>query len=127
MRAIKLISMGILAILVVTISSCSKDAGFGGNSTITGKVTNSSGTAVTGAIVSINFGATAPTTTFNYSTVTDANGNYSFNDLEQGNYYVSASYTVNVDQGQSFVLETGGATVKLGGNKSSATANLVVQ
>jgi len=127
MKTIKFISICILAALTVAISSCNKDAGFNGNSTITGNVTNASGTAVQGAVVSIAFGATAATTTYNYSTVSDANGNYSFNDLNKGNYYVGASYTKYVDQGQSYTLQTGGAVVNLGGNKSSATVNLVVQ
>ena len=127
MKTIKLISIVVLAVFAVTISSCSKSAGFDGNSTIKGNVTNLAGAAVPGAVVSISFGATAPTSTFNYSTVTDASGNYSFNDLNPGNYYVSATYTDYVDQGQNFVLRTGGAVVKLGGNKSSATVNMVVQ
>ena len=127
MKTIKLIALGILAVLALSISSCSKEAGFNGNSTITGNVTNSAGTALSGAVISINFGATAPTTTFNYSTTTDANGNYSFNDLQKGNYYVSGTYTSYLDQGQNVVLHTGGAVVNLGGNKSSATVNLVLQ
>lgn len=127
MKAIKFLSIIIAGILVLSISSCSKDAGFGGNSTIKGNVTNAAGTAVTGAVVSLSFGATAPTTTVNYTTLTDASGNYSFNDLEPGNYFVTASYTDYVDQGQSIALQSGGATVKLGGNKSTATVNLTVQ
>ena len=127
MKTIKLIALGILAVLSITISSCNKDAGFNGNSTISGNVTNSAGTAVSGAVVSIAFGATAATTTFNYSTVTDASGNYSFNDLNKGSYYVSATYTDYIDQGQNIVMRTGGAVVNLGGNKSAATVNMVVQ
>ena len=127
MKTIKLIAIGILAVLAITISSCSKEAGFDGNSTISGKVTNAAGAAVSGAVVSIKFGATAPSTTYDYSTVSDASGNYSFNSLQKGDYYVGASYTNYVDQGQNFVLTTGGAVVKLGGNKSAATVNLVLQ
>jgi uncharacterized protein (DUF2141 family) len=127
MKTIKLVSIIILAVAAINISSCSKDAGFNGNSTIKGNVTNSAGTVVTGAVVSIAFGASAPTSAYNYSTVTDSSGNYAFYDLEKGNYYVGASYTDYVDQGQSFVLKTGGSVVNLGANKSVATANLVVQ
>ena len=126
MKTIKLIAIGILAVLAITISSCSKDAGFDGNSTIKGNVTNAAGTHLVGAVVSINFGATAPTTTFNYSTVSDASGNYSFNDLQKGSYYVSGTYTDYVDQGQNIVLRTGGAVINLGANKSSATVNLTL-
>jgi hypothetical protein len=127
MKTIKSISIIILAVIAVAVSSCSKDAGFNGNSTIKGNVTNDSGAVVKGAIVSLAFGASAPTTSYNYSTLTDVNGNYSFNDLTKGNYYVNASYNLYVDQGQSFTLLSGGAVVNLGGDKSSATVNLVVQ
>ena len=127
MKTIKLIAIGILAVLAITISSCSKDAGFDGNSSISGKITNSAGASVSGAVVSIAFGATAPTATYNYSTVSDTSGNYSFHDLQKGSYYVGATYTNYVDQGQSFTLTTGGAVVNLGANKSAATVNLTLQ
>jgi len=127
MKTIKLISIIILAVVAINISSCSKEAGFNGNSTIKGNVTNLSGSAVKGAVVSVAFGASAPTSAYNYSTVTDSSGNYAFYDLQKGNYYVGATYTDYVDQGQSFVLSTGGAVVNLGANKSVATVNLVVQ
>ena len=122
MKTIKLIAIGILAVLAITISSCSKDAGFDGNSSISGKITNSAGASVSGAVVSIAFVAT-----YNYSTVSDTSGNYSFHDLQKGSYYVGATYTNYVDQGQSFTLTTGGAVVNLGANKSAATVNLTLQ
>ncbi|XHR93922.1 carboxypeptidase-like regulatory domain-containing protein [Mucilaginibacter sp. UC70_90] len=51
---------------------------------ISGKVTNQFGEALPGATVTI--------LNPQQSTVTDATGKYSFNDLEKGNYTVKASY-----------------------------------
>lgn len=128
MKTIKFISIVVLAAVAVTISSCSKNAGFDGGATIKGKITLlSTGAPAPGAVVSIAFGATAATTSFNYSTVTDTAGNYAFDALNKGNYFVNASYTDYVQQGESYTFTSGGELINLGSNSSTATVNLALQ
>lgn len=121
MKTLKL-SIILLFVSVFAITSCSKDAGFEGSNTIKGSVLLN-GTATPGAMVHIAFGTKAATTTFDATTVTDASGNYKFEGLQKGDYYVTADYTTNLN----IKLSSGGAGVTMGGAKGELTVDLTVQ
>ena len=122
MKNLKSILFVALAAIAITCTSCSKDEGFEGKARIEGKVAYTAGTAF-GAIVSIDFGGTAETSDFDYSTVTDGSGNYSFEGLQKGDYFVDATFT----DGLGNIFDTGGAHVEIGGNKSDVTVDFVLQ
>ena len=121
MKTIKL-SIILLFVSVFAITSCSKDAGFEGTNTIKGAVLQGT-TPVAGAIVHIAFGTKSETTTFDATTITDASGNYKFQGLQKGDYFVDAEYTTNLN----ILLSSGGAAVTLGGTKGEITVDLTVQ
>ncbi len=122
MKTIKLISIALLAIMAISFTSCNKDAGFVGKGEIKGLVSYPGGVAA-GAIVSVKFGAKEASTDFDYSTVADASGNYKFEALNKGDYYVDATYTDSY--GNTF--STGGAHVNLKSAQSVATADFVLE
>jgi hypothetical protein len=108
--------------LLILHTGCQKDPGFEGKAKIHG-VVNYSGGVAAASIVTIKFDATAATEAYDYSTVTDASGNYSFNRLSKGDYYVDASYTDN----KGFVFHTPGYLVKIGGNKEEVHVDIALQ
>ena len=122
MKTIKLMSVLVIAALAVTMTSCTKEEGFTGKGKIEGTVTYPGGNA-SGAVVSIAFGATEETTDFDYSTVTDSTGKYSFEALSKGDYFVDATYSDNL----GYTFQTGGAHVELGSDKSEVTVDLELQ
>ena len=122
MKTIKYMSVFVIAALTLSITSCTKEEGFTGKGKIEGTVTYPGGNA-SGAVVSIAFGATTETSDFDYSTVTDSTGKYSFEALSKGDYFVDATYTNSL----GYTFQTGGAHVELGSDKSDATVNLELQ
>ena len=98
--------------------SCTKDPGFNGKRTIAGKVTYPDGPAV-GATVTIKFNATTPAEDYDYATVTDKDGNYTFSALAAGDYFVDATFTC--PKGMYFTSP--GAKVTVGSSKGD---NVVV-
>ena len=121
MKTIRNISL-IALLLIFAIISCKKENDFGGKAKIKGTVTLSNATAAN-AIVRLAFNAKEPTTNFNASTVTDASGNYEFNSLLRGNYFVTAEYTNSL--GTHFT--SGGAKVTIGDKKGTVQADLVLE
>lgn len=121
MKTLK-ISFILLFISVFAITSCTKDEGFEGTNTIKGKVTLN-GAATSGALVHIAFGTKSETTTFDATTITDASGNYKFEGLQKGDYFIDAEYTTNLN----ILLSSGGAAVTLGGTKGEITVDLTVE
>jgi hypothetical protein len=116
---IKLFSVILLAGLI---SSCAKDPGMGGNGTIKGKVTYADGPAA-GATVSIKYGTTQKSETFDFVTVTDSEGNYKFEGLTKGDYFLMAQFT----NSQGFKFNSAGCAVKLGSNSGEALLEIEVQ
>lgn len=103
--------------------SCSKEeAGFNGDKTMVGKVTYPDG-AASGAHVTIKFNADNATTDYDYITVADKDGNYKFQRLAPGNYYVTATYTC--DKGMNF--QSGGSKVTVGTTAEEVRADLVLE
>ncbi len=122
MKTIKSISVIMLAAITMTLTSCTKEEGFTGKGTISGVVTYPGGNA-SGAVVSIAFGSTSETTAYDYSTVTDSTGAYSFEALSKGDYFIDATYTDDL----GYTFQTGGAHVELGSDKSEVTVNLALE
>lgn len=121
MKTIKITAI-LLIVSLFTFTSCKKEAGFGGDNNIVGTVTYK-GTAMPNAIVHLAIKATAATTTYDATTLTDASGKYSFKGLNKGDYFVDADYTNGLD----IKLESGGAKVTVGAKKGDVTVNLTVE
>lgn len=102
------------------ITSCKKsDSVINGKVTYIGAISGITYDAV-GANVQLHMGAVGQTGGPSEITTTDANGNYNFSLLMDGNWTVSASITVNGIEyyGESQVISTNGS--------NSATANIVM-
>lgn len=87
------------SILIIALGSmfmftaCSEEeVGLDEGVSISGKVTYTDGNAA-GAFVYIAYGTAEATTDFDQVTVADENGNYHFDGLNNGDYYVDAVYT----------------------------------
>jgi hypothetical protein len=100
-------------------TSCTEDEGFEGKASISGKVTYANGAAV-GAVVTIKFGTTVATDAFDYTTVADGSGSYSFQGLQKGEYFVDADL-VDVN-GHAFT--TSGYAIEIGAPKSEVTVDI---
>ena len=122
MKARFFLSLIAVTAFAMLFDACSKDPGFKGNKKISGSVTHD-GTALPGAIVYITFDATSATDKYDYSTLTDASGNYSFEGLAKGDYYLDAEYT----DSNNITLATPGYHVKLGSNKGEAVADITLE
>ena len=112
----------ILAVAGLMFQSCAKDPGFGGKHKLTGTVTCPDG-AASRAIVTLKFNATAPTTDYDYSTVADASGIYSFNSLQPGEYFMDAHCT-NPETGIRF--DTPGFLITIGTKKEDVKADITL-
>lgn len=121
MKSIKFSAI-LIMFTAILFSSCSKEAGFANLNNITGVVTLN-GAPVQGAYVQLAFGATAATTDFNATTVTDKDGKYTFAGLNKGDYYLGASYT----GAESIKFKSDGAVITLGKKKGDATVDLTLK
>ncbi len=122
MKNVKTITISFMIVLAMfAMGSCKKDPGAGGKKEISGNVTYTGGTAVE-AIVSIAYDATEQTSEFDNSTVTDASGNYKFEGLQKGDYYIDAVFTDTY--GNTF--NTAGSTVTIGKKKGTVTVDLTL-
>ena len=123
MKTLKILLLGVIISLTVGfLSSCSKDEGFGGDATISGKVTYPGGVA-DGAVVKIAFGTKDATTVFDHSVVTDENGFYEFGGLEVGDYFIDAEYIVFYDN-FSTTFNTAGYAVTLEDKNADETLDI---
>ncbi len=107
---------------LLTITSCKKEVGFEGKNSIKGTITMN-GKAVPNAIVYLAFDVKEATTTYNATTLADANGAYSFSALSKGDYFVDAEYTNDSE----IKLESAGAIVTIGTKKEDITVDLTLQ
>jgi len=119
----KFIYTFIMAIAIMfAVTSCNKDEGFEGKASISGKVTYTNGAAA-GAVITVKFGATEATDGYDYSTVSDPSGAYSFQGLQKGSYFVDATYT----DANGYTFNTGGYTVEVGAPKSEVTVDIALK
>lgn len=110
----------VAAILVIAFTtSCTKDPGAGGSASISGIIKNTDG-EIAGAQVYITYDSAEKTDSYDNTTLTMADGSYSFEGLTKGDYYVEASY-IN-DQGFSFVST--GYSVTIGSKKSELVIDI---
>ncbi len=106
----------VMGIFLIAFASCKKDEEQAVvYKNITGKVTMS-GSAVSGAAVSLSGTLTG-------SAVTDGSGNYTINNLTEGDYKVKAAYT----DSRGFNFASGESTVKIGNQEGAVTVDLTVQ
>jgi hypothetical protein len=124
MKTLK-ISAIILLASMLSISACKKEPGFEGKNMIKGKV-SLQGAPAANAIVHIAFDKKEATTDYNSSTVTDANGEYSFSALSAGDYFVDAEYTKVTNFGE-ITLKSPGATVTIGSKEEEITVDLTLE
>jgi hypothetical protein len=122
MKTTRNIALVAMALLFAFASCKKKENDFGGKAEIKGMVTLNSA-PVYNAVVRLAFNAKEPTTTFNASTVTDAGGNYEFNSLLPGDYFVTAEYTNS--SGTRFT--SGGARITIGDKKGTVQADLPLE
>ena len=113
--------LAFLVLITFGMASCTKEPGFEGKAVIKGKVSYVLGTADK-AVVSIKFDASAPTTEYDYRTVTDSSGNYRFEALSKGDYYLNAEY---MDM-HGMKFSSGGFHVKIGDSKGEVTVDFLL-
>ena len=121
MKTLKITSMLVLMTLIA-FTSCKKEPGFEGKNNIKGTITLN-GKPISKAIVYLAFDAKEATTNYNASTVTDAEGKYSFSAVSPGDYFVDAEYT----NPMQIKFESAGAKVKIEAKKDVITVDLTVQ
>jgi hypothetical protein len=112
----------------VFIAGCKKEAGTGGKNTISGTVSYKNG--VTGnndaapmATISIAYGTSEATSTFNQTILTDADGKYSIEGLQKGKYFIKAGYT----DAHGFNYTTPGHGVTLENKKNNIEVNITTE
>ncbi len=122
---LKITSIMFVVCVLFTFSSCKKDdPGMEGNKTIKGNITYVEGN-VEGATVYITFDASAATTTYDYTTTTDASGNYRFENLGRGDYFIDADYSDD----NGFLFESAGVHVEIKNTKKKEeiTVDMVLE
>ena len=102
--------------------SCAKEEGVGGKKEINGTVSYTGGTAG-GAIIYIAYGTKDATSDFDFSTVADDNGKYTFPALEVGDYFIDAEYTDD----NGFEFNTAGYGVTIGEKKGELEVNIMLE
>ena len=103
-------------------TSCSEEVGLDTGATIKGVVTYVDGNAA-GAFVYIKYDATAATAEYDQVTVADENGNYHFEGLNRGDYYLDATFTTS--QGVEF--DSPGYVVTVGAKDSEININFELE
>ena len=121
MKTLKITAL-LIMVSLLTLTACKKEPGFADATNIKGMVTYK-GTPLANAIVSLAFNTKEVTTKFDATTITDANGKYSFSGLNKGDYFIDAEYNNDL----SIKLTSGGAKVTIGGKKGDLTVDLTVQ
>ncbi len=114
--------------LVLLFPACKKEAGIGGKKTITGTVTYKNGAAgafetANAATVHIEYGTTTYNSAYDQSVAADSDGNYHFDGLRKGDYFISAEFT----DIHGFKYATGGYSVTVKNNKDKLTVNIELQ
>lgn len=99
-------------------SACSEEVGLDDGVTISGIVKHAD-TNTDGAFVYISYGASEATSSYDQVTISDANGNYKFEGLNAGDYYLDAVYTNSA--GVEF--NSPGYVVTVGGSNDQITVN----
>jgi len=100
----------IVAMFMIT--GCSTEAGIDDGTSVKGVVKYTDGIAA-GAIVSIAYGASEATSDFDQVTVADDGGNYHFDGLNAGDYYIDAVLSNPND----IEFNSPGVLITVGGSK----------
>ncbi|MFO0357570.1 MAG: carboxypeptidase-like regulatory domain-containing protein [Sphingobacteriaceae bacterium] len=128
MKAFTILLKLLIISLLVLFGSCKKEAGPGGKNSISGKVSYKNG--VTGgnstaanATIYIYYGTKTAGTEFNQAIVTDGNGNYKFNSLQKGEYFIKADYR----DANGFYYSTTGYAIELNNKKSNLEIDITLE
>ena len=115
-------------VLVLVLPACKKKAGIGGQKTIYGTVTYKNGTTsafeiANTAVVHIAYGTTSSTSNYDQTVVVDETGNYHFDGLRKGDYFISAEFT---DE-HGFTYTTAGYGVTVNNKKEKLAVDIQLQ
>lgn len=115
-------------LLTFVFLGCKKEAGIGGKKTITGSVTYKNGTSTVfekanNAMVHIAYGTKTSTTTYNQTVIVDEKGEYHFDGLRKGDYFITAEFT---DE-HGFKYTTGGYGVTVNNKKENLNVDIKLQ
>ena len=127
MKTFKIITM-MLAISLVSFTSCKKDAGMIGKKEITGTVTYKNGAtgtndAAANALIHIAFGTKDATTTYDQTVASGTDGKYLITGLAKGDYFITAEYT----DGNGVYYTTAGYSLTIGDPKAALTLDITLQ
>ncbi len=118
----------VLFLMLVSITSCKKEAGPGGKNTISGTVVYKNG--VTGnndaaprATIYVAYGTTETTTTFNQIIVSDDEGKFLFEGLNKGDYFIKAGFT----DAHGFNYTTSGYGLSVKTKKENMEVNIILE
>lgn len=115
-----LLIAGILFTLGCKKTTSNPPGGFSGTVTYSNAGVN---TPASGAYVWLTAGSAAGSPDGSYKTYTDANGNYSFDNIPQGSYYVNGSYTDT----HGYFYNSGGSVVSVNGSNWLNGVNFTLQ
>ena len=115
-------------VLVLVLPACKKKAGIGGKKTIYGTVTYKDGATsafeiANTAVVHIAYGTKSSTSNYDQTVVVDETGNYHFDGLTKGDYFISAEYT---DE-HGFTYTTAGYGVTVNNKKEKLAVDIQLQ
>ena len=109
MKNVKLVTCLTAIALFGLTAGCKKEAGTGGKAHLHGHVEiEATAEEIPDAVVNIWYGATSASGTANANTTTNATGEFEFEGLNKGDYYLSSSYTDT-----SGTVLTGGAAATI--------------
>lgn len=112
----------------VCVYSCKKKAGTGGKNSISGTVLYKNGVtgsdaAAASAKVSIAYGTSESTQSFNQTILTGNDGSYCIEGLNKGKYFITAEFTDK----NGFVYSTHGYGIQLENKKKNLEVNIVLE
>lgn len=115
-------------VMIALLGGCKKAAGPGGKSLITGSVVFKNGVTgsndvATTATVSIAYGTNEATSIVDKTLVCDADGKFSFEGLNKGNYFIKAGYT----DSHGFNYTTPGYGVTFKNKKKNLEVNIILE
>jgi hypothetical protein len=116
-------------LLLSIIGGCKKKvAGAGGKNSITGSVLFKNGVSgindpATKARVSIAYGTKEVTSAFDQTILTDADGSYKFEGLNNGDYFIKAEYT----DANGFNYNDPGISISFENKKKNLEVNIILE
>lgn len=125
MRMSLKILFGLFLGCILVISGCKKEEGLVGKKVVSGVIYYQNGASGTeepaaSAIVYIWYGETTATGSYDQTTTTNSNGEYTIKGLQKGNYFITAEYS----DGNGFSYSTPGYVVDINNKKSALNLDI---